>query len=49
MLQWFLMGDTLLLNLSLYLSSFKNLFGCTGSCGMQDLVPWPGIEPKPAA
>ena len=27
-----------------YLSIY--LFGCT-SCGMQDLVPWPGFEPEP--
>ena len=28
-----------------------HLFGCTGnfSCGMWDLVPWPGLEPWPPA
>ena len=28
----------------------KYLFGCAGlGCGMWDLVPWPGIEPRPPA
>ena len=30
--------------------TFIYLFGCSGSyCGMQDLVPWPGTEPRPSA